>query len=82
MYSHRPGSLRIFSRFGDFIASLRPDGGEAIVSSAVLVDWPMEELGLKVELEVGKFCTKADAELEEIAAMSAKVDIFTILMCR
>lgn len=42
----------------------------------------MEELGLKVELEVGKFCTKADAELEEIAAMSAKVDIFTILMCR
>jgi len=64
------------------MASVIPDGGEAIVSSAALVDWPMEELGLKVE--EGTFCTrvKANAEGEEIAAMSAKVDIFTILICR
>jgi len=54
--------------------------GGATVSSAVLEDWLIEVGGLKVE--DGIFCTKADAIGEEIAAMSAKVDIFTILICR
>ena len=89
LYSHRAGSFRTFSRLGDFIASEIEVVGSVLVLelvSAVLVDCPsglmtvlLVLVGAKVE-EEGAFCTNAIVALVEVAARSAKADIFTIVL--